>query len=156
MTLLSSTMPSYSFLSRGELNIFNVAFIHSAPKESGYCQPNGATAFQSDYEAAGTTASCTTQGFFDSFFSGWSVLMNAILALSYFLIVKYGMKDEAQSRRSLALVSAIYVQTDVSISEARKSMLIYSSCNLYSLCNRLSDPRGSTIILLLVGHKAII
>ena len=84
------------------------------------------------------------------------MLMNAILALSYFLIVKYGMKDEAQSRRSLALVSAIYVQTDVSISEARKSMLIYSSCNLYSLCNRLSDPRGSTIILFLVGHKAII
>lgn len=65
----------------------------AVPKESG------------DFQAAGTTASCTAQGFFDSLFYGTSVLMNAILALTYCIIVKRGMRDEARSRRSLALVS---------------------------------------------------
>ncbi|KAL7539380.1 hypothetical protein ACHAXR_009245 [Thalassiosira sp. AJA248-18] len=66
------------------------------PKDSG------------DYLATGSTDSCTAQGFLDSFFYGVSVLMNAILALTYCIIVKRGRRDEARSRRSLSLVSAYY------------------------------------------------
>jgi len=56
------------------------------------------------YQAAGNTASCTAQGFFDSFFCGTSVFMNAVLALTYCIIVKRGKKDEAKSTRNLWIV----------------------------------------------------
>jgi len=74
---------------------FFSAFMSSwmVPKDSGV------------YQAAGNTASCTAQGFFDNFFYGISVLMNAILALTYCIIVKRKRRDEARSRRSLWLVS---------------------------------------------------
>ncbi|KAL9184612.1 hypothetical protein ACHAXT_012582 [Thalassiosira profunda] len=52
------------------------------------------------YQAAGNTASCTLQGFVDSFMYGLSVLLNAILALTYCIIAKTGTKDEARSKRS--------------------------------------------------------
>ena len=55
------------------------------------------------YLAAGNTASCTAQGFFEDFFYGNSVFMNAILALTYCVIVKRGRKDEATG--SLWIVS---------------------------------------------------
>lgn len=73
---------------------FFSAFMSSwmVPKDSGV------------YQAAGNTASCTAQGFFDNFFYGISVLMNAILALTYCIIVKRKRRDEARSRRSLWLI----------------------------------------------------
>lgn len=65
------------------------------PKDSG------------DYQAAGNTASCTAQGFLDSLFYGLSVFMNAILALTYCIIVKCKKKDEIKSRWKTLSVLAL-------------------------------------------------
>jgi len=62
------------------------------PKETG------------DYLAGGNTASCTAQGFFDNYFYGLSVLLNAVLAFTYCIIVKRERRDEARSTRSLLLI----------------------------------------------------
>lgn len=59
------------------------------------------------YQAAGNTASCTAQGFLESYLYGLSVLMNAILAITYCVIVRRGKKDEAKSKRSRWIVSAL-------------------------------------------------
>jgi len=67
------------------------------PKESG------------DFQAAGTTASCTAQGFLDSVFYGLSVIMNAILALTYCIIVKRNKKDQLKSKRKTLLVLVLPV-----------------------------------------------
>jgi len=73
---------------------FFSAFVSTwmVPKESG------------DYQSAGNTASCSAQGFFDSFFYGTSVLLNAILALTYCIIVRRGRRDEVKSKRSMWLI----------------------------------------------------
>ena len=55
----------------------------------------------------GTTASCTAQGFLDSFLYGVSISLNAVLAVAYCIIVKYGRKDEARSKRSLWLILGV-------------------------------------------------
>ena len=68
---------------------------HSVPKESGA------------YGAVGNTASCTAQGFFDSFLYGISVFMNAVLAFTYCVFAKRGWRDEATSTRSLWMVSTV-------------------------------------------------
>jgi hypothetical protein len=84
-------------------HLFHSAFGVSCMLLHGYLRPvpkaTGA------YQAAGNTASCTAQGFFDCFFYGLSVVMNSVLAFTYCIIVKKGKKDEA-TRASRRLVSA--------------------------------------------------
>ena len=83
-------------------HLFHSAFGVSCMLLHGYLRPvpkeTGA------YLAAGNTASCTAQGFFDSFFYGLSVVMNSVLAFTYCIMVKKGKKDEA-TRASRRLVS---------------------------------------------------
>lgn len=69
----------------------------SVPKESGA------------FLAAGTTASCTWQGFLESFFYALAIIMNAVLAVTYCNIVRRLRQDKARSKRSLWLVSVVGV-----------------------------------------------
>lgn len=59
----------------------------TVPKETGI------------YLASGNTFSCTVQGFCDAFFYGLSVLMNAILAITYCILVKRGRRYESSGLR---------------------------------------------------------
>ena len=77
------------------LKCLNILHAYSVPKDEG------------DYLAAGNTASCSAQGFLESFFYGLSVSMNAILAFSYCMIVKLSRKDEARSKPLLFMVRSM-------------------------------------------------
>ena len=73
------------------------AFLSSwmVPEESGV------------YMAAGTTATCTLQGFLDSFFYGTSVLTYTVLAVTYCLLVKFKRKDELSTSRTLMIILGV-------------------------------------------------
>ena len=63
-----------------------------APKESGA------------YMATGTTASCTAQGFLQTLFYGIAITMNAVLAITYYQLVKNEREDGTRTKRSVRLI----------------------------------------------------
>lgn len=90
-----TTARENSSISNSSASVVSLIFFAIVPKDTGA------------YLASGNTASCTAQGFFDSFFFGLSVVMNSILAFTYCIIVKRGKRDEA-TRGSRRLVSVLY------------------------------------------------
>ena len=62
------------------------------PKESGA------------YMAAGSVASCTAQGFLQAFFYGIGITMNAVLAITYYQLVKNERADGTRTKRNTRLI----------------------------------------------------
>lgn len=62
------------------------------PKESGA------------YMAAGSVASCTAQGFLQAFFYGIAITMNAVLAITYYQLVKNERADGTRTKRNTRLI----------------------------------------------------
>ena len=56
------------------------------------------------YMAAGTVASCTAQGFFKTLFYGIAITMNAVLAITYYKLVKNEREDGTRTTRSTRLI----------------------------------------------------
>ena len=65
------------------------------PKESGA------------YMAAGTTGSCTAQGFLVALFYGMAITMNAVLATTYYYLVKNEREDGTRTKRSVRLILTV-------------------------------------------------
>lgn len=120
--------------------IANTRILHaySVPRDEG------------DYLAAGNTASCSAQGFLESFFYGLSVSMNAILAFTYCMIVKLGR--EARSKRDLFMVRSMCASQYSYLLQAGTSDIPHTSLSIHTVpFNNTSDIVASTNLLFLDG-----
>jgi len=59
------------------------------------------------YMATGTMASCTAQGFLTALFYGIAITMNAVLAITYYQLVKNEREDGTRTKRSTRLILAL-------------------------------------------------
>jgi len=79
-----------------ELSLANFWASFFDPVLSTWMAPPESEAFM----ATGTVTTCNVQGFFDNFLYGTSVCMNALLAVTYCILAKFGRKDRLRSKRS--------------------------------------------------------
>ena len=93
----------------------------------------------------GTRASCTAQGVLVAFFYGIAITMNAVLAMTYYYLVKFDCGDGARTKRSVRLILGVPLLIPIILSVLP---LVYNGYNYtdFGVCGVGEFPLGCLVI----------